>query len=107
MNELLLKTSSERPTAILAYNDQLAIRIMDLVNDIGLKIPTDVSIIGFDDFQLSKYMSPRLTTMTHAQQMMGRDAATLLLQKINHHKVDSVVYESLMVERDSVRKLKE
>jgi len=45
--------------------------------------------------------------MTHAQQMMGRDAATLLLQKINHHKVDSVVYESLMVERDSVRKLKE
>lgn len=107
MNDLLMKTSSERPTAILAYNDQLAIRIMDLVNDIGLKIPTDVSIIGFDDFQLSKYMSPRLTTMTHAQQMMGRDAATLLLQKINHHKVDSVVYESLMVERDSVRKLKE
>lgn len=107
VNELLLKSVEERPTAILAYNDQLAIRIMDLVHDIGLNIPSDVSIIGFDDFQLSKYMSPKLTTMAHAQQTMGRDAASLLLQKINHHKVDSIIYKSVMIERDSVEMFKQ
>ncbi|ADG40187.1 MULTISPECIES: GntR family transcriptional regulator [Leuconostoc] len=105
VNELLLKNETERPTAIIAYNDQLAIRIMDLINDVGLKVPSDISIIGFDDFQLSQYMSPRLTTMTHAQHDMGRDAALLLLQKINHRKVNSIVYKSVMIERDSVRTL--
>lgn len=105
INELLVKNPSERPTAIMAYNDQLAIRIMDLIKGIGLDIPKDISIIGFDDFQLSKYMSPRLTTLTHVQQKMGRDAASLLLQKIKHHNIDSIVYKPIMIERDSVIEL--
>ncbi|CBL90915.1 GntR family transcriptional regulator [Leuconostoc gasicomitatum] len=103
ISELLAKKPEQRPTAIIAYNDQLAIRTIDLIHDVGLKVPEDISVIGFDDFQLSQYLSPRLTTMTHAKEDMGKDAAQLLLQKIKHHKTNSVVYSSKLIERESVR----
>ncbi|MEX0380013.1 GntR family transcriptional regulator [Leuconostoc sp. MS02] len=104
--ELLLKEPEKRPTAIITYNDQLAIRIIDLIHDVGLSVPEDISVIGFDDFQLSQYLSPRLTTMTHAKQNMGKDAAKLLLQKIKHHKVTDIVYDSKLIARDSVKDIR-
>ncbi|WP_394468359.1 GntR family transcriptional regulator [Leuconostoc mesenteroides] len=102
MRELLVKNPDQRPTAVIAYNDQLAIRIVDLIHEVGLKVPQDISVIGFDDFQLSQYLSPRLTTVSHAKEKMGQDAARLLLQKIKHHKVESIVYHSQLIERESV-----
>ncbi|CAM3078989.1 GntR family transcriptional regulator [Leuconostoc rapi] len=106
VTDLLIDDANQRPTAIIAYNDQLAIRIIDLIHDLGLRVPDDVSVIGFDDFQLSKYISPRLTTMTHAKERMGHDAATLLIQKIKHHKISSIVYQSELIERDSVKDIR-
>ncbi|MDY5162332.1 GntR family transcriptional regulator [Leuconostoc citreum] len=105
INELVVQSPTKRPTAIIAYNDQLAIRIIAMIHDLGLRVPEDISVLGFDDFQLSQYLSPRLTTMTHEKQKMGQDAAKLLIQKINHHKVASIIYRPELIERDSVKDL--
>ena len=99
---------SDRPTAIICYNDQLAIKLMDIVKSMDMRIPEDVSIIGFDDYQLSKYMSPKLTTIRHPKEKMGRQAATMLLEMIKNRnaKVNSVVYEAKLINRESVQKRK-
>ncbi|TWW13342.1 GntR family transcriptional regulator [Dellaglioa algida] len=96
---------SDRPTAIVCYNDQLAIKLMDIVKSMDMEIPEDVSIVGFDDYQLSKYMSPKLTTIRHPKEKMGRQAAKMLLEMIRgkNTKIESVVYEAKLVSRESVK----
>lgn len=105
INDILMRSPELRPTAIIAYNDQLAIQIIALAHDLGLRVPEDVSVMGFDDFQMSRYVTPPLTTMSHEKERMGRDAANLLLQQIKHHKVESICYEPRLVVRDSVQDL--
>ncbi|WP_409021774.1 GntR family transcriptional regulator [Dellaglioa sp. P0083] len=96
---------SDRPTAIVCYNDQLAIKLIDIVKSMGMKIPEDISIVGFDDYQLSKYMSPKLTTIRHPKEKMGREAATMLLKMINSKTMSakSVVYDAKLIIRESVK----
>jgi len=53
------------PTAIVCYNDQLAIRVIDMVKSMDLSIPDDISITGFDDYNVVRYMDPPITTMVH------------------------------------------
>ncbi len=52
-----------KPTGIFAANDIMAIGAMNALKDLGLSIPQDVSVIGFDDISISRYLSPKLTTM--------------------------------------------
>lgn len=95
----------QRPTAIACYNDQLTIQVMDVVRSIGLHIPTDVSIVGFDDYQLSAYVLPGLTTAAHPKNKMGMDAGTMILQRIAGKKVDPIIYHPKIIMRKSVRKI--
>ncbi|GEO26628.1 GntR family transcriptional regulator [Alicyclobacillus acidoterrestris] len=91
------------PTAIVCYNDQLAIQIIKFVEEIGLKIPDDLSIIGVDDYQFSQFISPGLTTIRHPQEVMGLDAGKMIINLINNQPVTSKVYEPELIERGSVR----
>lgn len=97
--------NDKRPTAIACYNDQLAIQVMDVVRSLGLKIPDDVSIVGFDDYLLSAYILPGLTTAAHPKDKMGMDAGNMILQLIKGQKVESKIYHPEIVERDSVKTL--
>lgn len=54
--------SKEKPTAIFVDNDTMCLGVMKAINELNLKIPEDVSIIGFDDLEISKYINPPLTT---------------------------------------------
>ncbi len=103
MNNMLVRSADQRPTAIIAYNDQLAIQIIALAHDLGLRVPEDISVMGFDDFQLSRYLTPSLTTMSHEKERMGQDAASLLIQRIKHRKVKSIMYAPKIIERESVK----
>ncbi len=94
------------PTAIVCYNDQLAIQIMDVVRSVGLKIPEDVSIVGFDDYLLSKYVTPSLTTAVHPKNRMGMDAGRMILSMIDGQKAAPIVYDAEIIERDSVATIK-
>jgi LacI family transcriptional regulator len=71
-----------RPTALLVINDMLALAVMRAANDLGLAIPGDLSVAGFDDIPFSGYMTPRLTTVSGKAEESGRDAVRLLLRRI-------------------------
>lgn len=96
----------DRPTAIACYNDELAIQVMDVIRSLGLKIPKDVSIVGFDDYLLSKYILPGLTTVTHPKKRMGIEAGEMLLKMIDGQEIESKIYHPQIVKRESVKKIK-
>lgn len=93
------------PTAIVCYNDQLAIQVMNFVKEIGLNIPDDLSVIGVDDYQFSKFINPALTTVRHPQEKMGIDAGKMIIDMLNKQPVTSKIYEPELVKRDSVKPL--
>jgi LacI family transcriptional regulator len=72
-----------RPTALLVINDMLAIAVMRAASDLGLSIPGDLSIAGFDDIPFSNYITPRLTTVSGKSEESGRAAARLLLNRLS------------------------
>jgi len=74
----------ERPTALIAINDLLAIGAHRAAADIGLQIPTNLSLVGFDGIHISDYLVPRLTTVTKDAIGVGREAVKQLLARINN-----------------------
>lgn len=95
----------ERPTVVVCYNDELAIQIMDVIRSLDFKIPEDISIVGFDDFVLSRYLEPRLTTIEHPKEKMGLDAGKMIMACINGEETVPILYDLKMVYTDSVAKL--
>lgn len=81
INEFL-KMGKKMPTAITFFNDLLAIAAIKHITNKGLRVPGDISIVGFDDFKIAKEAHPPLTTVAHPSQEMGKRAAALLFQKI-------------------------
>ena len=70
------------PTAIFCMNDEMAIAAMKGFINKGLKIPENISIAGFDDMNVARYLNPALTTISQPAQKMGEKSAELLLQLI-------------------------
>lgn len=82
-----------RPTALLVINDLLAIGALRAASDLGLRVPADLSLVGYDDIPLSSYLTPRLTTSSKDIVRVGREAVKLLLARIQdpdrpHQRVD-------------------
>ncbi|MEW5985981.1 MAG: LacI family DNA-binding transcriptional regulator [Chloroflexota bacterium] len=71
---------AERPTAIVCYNDMMAIGVLKALQEASLSVPADCSITGFDNIELSAYVTPPLTTFDQPKYDLGRQAAGLLLQ---------------------------
>jgi DNA-binding LacI/PurR family transcriptional regulator len=78
MNRVLDRTGRRPPTAVIAYNDLVAIGAMDAIKQRGLSIPHDISIVGFDDLTLAAEVIPPLTTMQVPKELMGRMAAEII-----------------------------
>jgi LacI family transcriptional regulator len=73
---------ASRPTAIIAINDLLAIGALRAISDSGLSVPADISLLGYDDILVAKYLVPRLTTVSRDIAPLGRAAVRLLLARI-------------------------
>lgn len=103
MAEELLKQES-MPTAIIAMNDLMAAGAIQAIKNNGLQIPEEISVVGFDNRELSGYLSPRLTTMSLPLEEMGRRAINILEQIRNKQSVVQKKYQldCQLVERDSV-----
>ena len=98
-----LLSQPNRPTALLVINDMLALAVIRAANDLGLTIPGDLSVAGFDDIPFSGYTTPRLTTVSGKAEESGRDAVRLLLkrfaepdlpQQVTTVKVELIIRES-------------
>ena len=68
-------------TAVLASSDMIAAGVLQAIREVGLSIPEDISVIGFDD-TLSEYLSPLLTTVRLPAQELGQTAAKLLIDQL-------------------------
>ena len=77
----------ERPTAILAYNDLMAVGVLAALTDAGLGVPDDIALVGYDDIAYAPYLSVPLTTVRQQTQRMGRTAASLLLERFGGAEV--------------------
>jgi DNA-binding LacI/PurR family transcriptional regulator len=86
--------SRGRPfTALFAYNDVAAIGAIHGFQEAGLRVPEDVSVVGFDDIRIAVHNNPSLTTVRQPLQRMGEIAACSLLNRIEHHEDGTEVIE--------------
>lgn len=76
-----LLSQAQHPTALLVINDMLAIAVMRAANDMGLLVPDDLSVAGFDDIPFSDFVVPRLTTVSGIAEDSGREAVRLILNR--------------------------
>jgi LacI family transcriptional regulator len=95
----------EPPTAIFATNDQSAIGVMEAARETGLRIPEDLSVVGFDNIPEAAYINPSLTTVDQFIDQMGRVATEMLISLIQGRVLDSEQHKTAteLVVRDSCR----
>lgn len=87
-----LMKQPNKPTAVFFGNDEMAMGGMKAAKDLGLKIPEDIAIIGFDDIKFSAVIDPPLTTTAQPLQEMGKKSMDLLLKLMNGEKLEQDIY---------------
>ncbi len=103
-------SAKPRPTAIFAANDSIAVGVYRAASKLGLRIPEDLSVIGFGDLDCCELLDPELTTMRQFPRRIGELAATQLLQMIDGSPDapkahDRALIMPELVSRSSVRRL--
>lgn len=81
-----LLNSPTPPTAIFACNDLLAMGVLRAACDLGVQVPEQLAVVGFDDIDMASYTCPRLTTVRQPKYEMGQVAAKFLINKIKSEK---------------------
>ena len=96
---------ADPPTAIFAANDLSAIQTMNVARSLGLSVPEDVSVIGFDNIPESALTDPPLTTIDQSIQTMGEEAVHLLVDLLNGvtDRPHQITLPTKLVERQSCR----
>ena len=92
----------KRPTAI-AVQDSMAVGVIKALRDAGLSVPEDMSLVGFDDMEHSRYCD--LTTVRQNKEKMGQAASELLLRIITKEPFSPVIVPTTLIERGSCRNL--
>ena len=93
-----------KPEVLICSNDELAIFLMRTLQEKGYSIPKDIGIAGFDDIELSRMITPALTTVHVQKKLMGEKAMQRLLYRMGHRNddVEKIIMDVEIVERDSV-----
>lgn len=96
----------DRPSAVFAANDLMAMGAMIAIREAGLSIPRDIAIVGFDDIPAAKLVYPALTTVAQFQHALGQRAAEMLMERLNgqvENRGRSIEMPYHLIERDSTR----
>ena len=103
----LLKNSAKRPTAIFAGSDLQSMGVYEAARTLDLKIPEQLSVIGFDDVQTAAYMGPALTTVRQPLQDMAAAAVRMIIDKSHGGRPiqNRSIYPTTLIVRDSTRPL--
>ena len=97
----------DKPTAVVCCADAVAIGLIDGFSNLNIKVPDEISVVGFDDIMLSRLITPKLTTVAQNKQEIGRLAVKTLIENINDKEKSIVQYqvEETLVIRNTVKKL--
>ena len=98
----ILKNSSA--TAVFACNDLMAVGVLNACKKLNIDVPSNLSIIGYDNIDLSKFVEPKLTTIDQNMFHLGTNAANLLLEKIEYDNSRSkrIILTNSLIQRDTV-----
>ncbi|MGL6002560.1 MAG: substrate-binding domain-containing protein [Plesiomonas sp.] len=99
MTQLL--SCNPRPTAVFCGNDVMAVGAYQVLHYAGLQVPEDVSVMGYDDIELARYLSPPLTTVHQPKEDLGQLAVDTLLARLHDRNRDPAV---IMLEPSLVRR---
>lgn len=103
------RRAEDRPTAVTCYNDLCAVGVLKALRELGIGVPEDVSVIGFDDLRVLEYLSLPLTTVHVPKFDMGRIAAEMLVRQIEGRgelPPEKVSLDAPLVIRESTRSLR-
>jgi LacI family transcriptional regulator len=86
---------------MICFNDLAAVGVISRLQELGLSVPDDISVTGFDDIDLSRYVRPALTTVRSPKNALGEHAWKLLMEGAESHPDEPVMVEAVFVARDS------
>ncbi|ASS96998.1 GntR family transcriptional regulator [Peribacillus simplex] len=99
--------SPNRPTGIVCYNDEIALKVLNVFRELQLSVPEDISIVGYDDSHLAEASEVKLTTITHPKMKLGIDSAKWIISKIegkNSENLEhSTIYKPELIIRNSTK----
>lgn len=103
-----LLSTGKKFTGLVCANDWMASGAMTCARDMGIRLPDDLSIVGFDDIVFAHHVYPKLTTISNPVYKMGEMAAKSILNRLYGEKNElKTLYSPVLIERDSVLDLKE
>lgn len=107
-NQVTELLSTQKPEAVFAVNEIFAVTALKVAHKLGLKVPQDISIIGFTDGIISKYSSPAITTISQNGIKMGEKAARMLIERLENEELEDYeeqykteVIETELIQRES------
>jgi len=104
-----LMTLPEPPTCILMPDDHTALGALDAAKEMGLRVPEDISIAGYDESRIAQMTRPRLTTVSQDAALMGKQAALYLIERIENPRTagsETGLIPTRLVKGESVGKVK-
>ena len=100
LGEMLL-TYLEGCTAVVCYNDYIAVLLFDIIQKAGKRVPDDIAIISFDNSVYSDINTVKITSMNHPKEELGRIASRQLIQMIDGKKSEQIILPMELVEKES------
>src|SRR4030095_3074177 len=93
---------NQPPTAVFCYNDMSALGALRTIRARGLRVPEDISIVGFDDLFIASHTNPALTTISQPMRQMGSAAMQILLKLFNGaNSKTNIKVEGQLIVRES------
>lgn len=106
LNEGYIQNLVDNCTAIVCYNDKIALKVLDYLRYKKLKVPKDISLVSFDDSAFAMASEVKLTTVTHPKEKLGEEAAKAIINMINNSKEPcNLKMEPKLIIRSSTQKL--
>lgn len=102
-----LTENQDEMTALVCYNDEVGLEVVNVCRQLGISIPDKLSIIGQDNSYIAKNATINLTTLTHPQEQMGHDAADWIIKKLQGKKdlLNETYYQPVLVEGETIKEL--
>ena len=95
----------DKVEAVFATNDMMALGFINALKNAGLSVPLDISVVGYDNIQLSQFMTPKLTTISQPLEEVAKISTDLLLEKINNKQINNssklIRLSPTLIERES------
>ena len=106
MRKLLDRSAADRPTAVFAAQDKIAEMVIRAAGELGLRVPEDMSVVGFDDLSFAAGLNPPLTTIRQPLRHVGAAATQLLLDQLDGRFTGhrQILLDVLLVQRSSTSK---